>query len=110
MKKNANHHKPYPGLKGHFKKYLNHSLKSFEKDLNSSKLSNWQKDQFMTTHNLLIDFLKDTFKNDPEEMNRILMDTRINKMDEVKLFNLKNNPFYYQDDELCEDHEWNDDW
>jgi hypothetical protein len=43
--------------------------------------------------------LKDTFKNDPEEMNRILMDTRINKMDEVKLFNFKNNPFYYSDDE-----------
>ena len=110
MKKNTTHHKPYPGLKGHCKTYLNHSLKSFEKHINSSKLSNWQKDQFVTTHCLIINYLKATFRNDPEEMNRILMDTRINKMDEVKLFNLKNNPSHYQDDELCEDHEWNDDW
>ena len=60
MKKNTKHHKPYPGLKGHFKKYLDHSLKSFEKHLNLSKLSNWQIDQFMTTHCVLSSIISKT--------------------------------------------------
>lgn len=105
MKSPSKNHKPYPGLKGHFKTYVNHSLKSFEKYLNVSKLSNWQKDQFMTTHCLIIDYLKDTFRNDPGEMTRILMNTRISQLQKVKQYNLENNPSHYSEDELCEDHE-----
>ncbi len=110
MKKNTKHHKPYPGLKGHCKTYLNHSLKSFEKHLNSSKLSNWQKDQFMTTHCLIINYLKATFRNDPEEMTRIMMNTRISQLKKIKQSNIENNPSHYSEDELCGDHEWNNDW
>ena len=105
MKSPSKNHKPYPGLKGHFKSYVNHSLKSFEKYLNVSKLSNWQKDQFMTTHCLIIDYLKDTFRNDPEEMTRILMNTRINQINAVKQSNLKNNPYHYSGDDP---EEWED--
>lgn len=99
MKSPSKNHKPYPGLKGHFKTYVNHSLKSFEKYLNVSKLSNWQKDQLMMTHILLIDFLKDTFKKDPLEMNCVLMDNRSCKMKQVKMSNLKNDPYHYSGDE-----------
>ena len=64
----------------------------------------------MTTHCLIIDYLKATFRNDPEEMTRILMNTRNNQLKKVRQSNLQNNPSHYQDDELCEDHEWDDDW
>ena len=105
MKSPSKNHKPYPGLKSHFKKYVKHSLKSFEKYLNVSKLSNWQKDQFMTTHCLIIDYLKDTFRNDPEEMTRILMNTRISQLQKVKQYNLENNPYHYSGDDP---EEWED--
>jgi predicted Ser/Thr protein kinase len=64
----------------------------------------------MTTHCLIINYLKATFRNDPEEMTRILMNTRNYQLKKVRQSNLENNPFHYSEDELCEDHEWNDDW
>ena len=59
----------------------------------------------MTTHCLIIDYLKDTFRNDSEEMTRILMNTRISQLKKVKQYNLENNPYHYSDDEP---EEWED--
>jgi len=39
-----------------------------------------------------------------------MMNTRISQLKKIKQYNLENNPFHYSEDELCEDHEWNDDW
>jgi hypothetical protein len=59
----------------------------------------------MTTHCLIIDYLKDTFRNDPEEMTRIMMNTRISELKKVRQSNLENNPYYYSDNEP---EEWED--
>ena len=59
----------------------------------------------MTTHCLIINYLKATFRNDPEEMTRILMNTRNYQLKKVRQSNLENNPYHYSD---AEPEEWED--
>lgn len=100
MKKHIKQHIQYPGMKDHINRYVNHSLKSFDKHLRSCKLSNSQKDELMATHILLIKFLNDTYKKEPWEINRILMKKRIKHLIKIRQSNIINNPNHYATDDL----------